>query len=57
MDPRLSFETAVAEGHRSAGGRLPEEWRKMSRIGDLYAWLQFLGRDVIDDALLRGAAR
>lgn len=38
------METAVERGYRKAGGYLPKEWRKMSKLTDLTAWLEFLTR-------------
>lgn len=38
------MESAVERGYRNAGGELPNEWRKMSKLTDLTAWLEFLTR-------------
>ncbi len=36
---------SVASGYTKAGGILPEKWRKMSKLTDLTAWLEFLTRE------------
>jgi hypothetical protein len=38
------MQAAVERGYRNAGGDLPIEWRKMSKLTDLTAWLEFLTR-------------
>jgi len=40
----LGMEAAVERGYRNAGGELPPEWRKMSKLTDLTAWFEFLTR-------------
>lgn len=49
------FADGVAAGYRESGGSLPEHWRRMSQIADLFAWLQFLGRSNASEALIRDA--
>ena len=51
------FETAMAEAYAQAGGQLPESWRRIARIADLYAWADFLSRANPDAALLEDARR
>lgn len=38
------IDAAIERGYKSAGGELPPQWRKMSRLTDLTAWLEFLTR-------------
>lgn len=57
LDADEVFETAVAEAYAQAGGRLPEGWRRIARIADLYAWADFLSRANPDAALLKDARR
>ncbi|MBC8000931.1 MAG: aminoglycoside phosphotransferase family protein [Leptolyngbya sp.] len=38
------FEEAVARGYQPDGAKLPMEWRKMSLLTDLTAWLDFMTR-------------
>lgn len=46
------FEQAVYEGYTANGGALPAEWRRMSRLADLTAWLEFLTRPEAGDRLI-----
>ena len=46
-DPRpAGFEEGFVDGFRDAGGRLPADWRQLSRALDLYALADFLTRPV-----------
>ncbi len=49
------FERAVQEGYNAAGGMLPADWRKMSKLSDLTAWLDFLTRENANDRLIADA--
>lgn len=49
------FGQAVYEGYRAAGGVLPAEWRRMSRLADLLAWADFLNRPNSNAALIGDA--
>ncbi|MDZ4832691.1 MAG: aminoglycoside phosphotransferase family protein [Candidatus Melainabacteria bacterium] len=49
------FEQAVQEGYFSAGGTLPADWRKMSKLSDITAWLDFLTRPTANDRLVADA--
>jgi hypothetical protein len=45
----------VVAGYRATGGKLPENWRRMSLLVDLFNWADFLNRPhatavMIDDA-------
>lgn len=51
------FETTVAETYRASGGRLPSNWRALSRIADLYAWADFVSRPAVDPSLVADARR
>jgi aminoglycoside phosphotransferase (APT) family kinase protein len=51
------FEEAVARGYRDAGGVLPHDWRRLTLYNGLADWASFLGRPVINDALLDDAKR
>jgi aminoglycoside phosphotransferase (APT) family kinase protein len=51
------FAEAVAEGYAGAGGRLPEDWRRVSRIADLHAWADFLSRPDAGPELVEDARR
>ncbi len=50
------IEDSVEKGYKNGGGELPKEWRKMSKLTDLTAWMEFLTREsagpqLISDAL------
>ena len=49
------FEQAVERGYCEAGGVLPPEWRRLSRLTDLTAWADFLNRENASPALIRDA--
>lgn len=49
------FEEAVHEGYIGAGGTLPADWRKMSKLADLTAWLEFLTRPEANERLVADA--
>lgn len=49
------FAAAVANGYTQAGGRLPAEWRRLSRLTDLLAWAEFLSRTQAGPALIDDA--
>jgi len=51
------FENAVSEGYQSAGGQLPQRWRKMSLLTDLTAWMEFMTRANPGDNLIGDARR
>lgn len=48
-------EAALSAGYRQAGGRLPENWRALSRLVDLMAWADFLNRPLASDMLIADA--
>jgi aminoglycoside phosphotransferase (APT) family kinase protein len=46
---------AVEHGYRISGGELPQEWKRMSRLTDLTAWLDFLTRENAGPQLISDA--
>jgi aminoglycoside phosphotransferase (APT) family kinase protein len=55
LGERPGFEAAVVAGYRAAGGRLPDNWRPMSLLLDLYSWAEFLNRPQATPALIADA--
>jgi hypothetical protein len=51
------FETGVAEAYQAAGGQLPEGWRRIAQVADLYAWADFLSRANPAPARIEDACR
>lgn len=51
------FADGIAQGYRDMGGTLPQEWKRIARIGDLSAWVDFLSRKDPGDALIADACR
>ncbi len=51
----LGMERAVEKGYRNAGGNLPQQWRQMSKLTDLTAWLDFLTRESAGPRLISDA--
>ncbi len=49
----LSFVNGLTRGYKEAGGTLPDNWRKMSLLCDLTAWVEFLTRPEANIALIR----
>ncbi len=49
------FADAAASGYTRAGGRLPADWRRLSRLTDLLAWAEFLSRPQAGPALIGDA--
>jgi aminoglycoside phosphotransferase (APT) family kinase protein len=54
FSPDSEFVAGVQTGFTvfGAGRTLPENWLLLSRMADLFAWLEFLGRPAVNDALL-----
>ncbi|MBY0547804.1 MAG: aminoglycoside phosphotransferase family protein [Candidatus Obscuribacterales bacterium] len=46
------FADSVATGYTESGGTLPKEWRKISALADLSAWVEFLTREDPGDAVI-----
>jgi len=57
FDSRAGFVEALARGYRSAGGFLPDDWLRIARMADLFAWADLLGRRGEDPALTADARR
>lgn len=51
------FIAGFAQGYRAAGGELPDDWRRIARIADLFAWADLLGQRSEDPALAADARR
>lgn len=49
------FDEGVVRGYRAGGGRLPEGWRRMAALADLYSWADFLARPNSGAELVRDA--
>jgi aminoglycoside phosphotransferase (APT) family kinase protein len=49
------IEDSIERGYKNAGGTLPEKWRKMSKLTDLTAWLDFLARESAGPQLISDA--
>lgn len=48
-----AFVEAVVAGYVEAGGWLPEEWRRLAEVADLFAWADFLRRPSLPDVVLQ----
>jgi aminoglycoside phosphotransferase (APT) family kinase protein len=55
LGERPGFETSVTAGYLDAGGQLPDNWRRMSLLVDLYNWADFLNRPDANPALIADA--
>jgi hypothetical protein len=49
------FDAAVVSGLRVAGGSLPDGWRRLALLADLFAWLEFLQRERLSGAVAASA--
>jgi aminoglycoside phosphotransferase (APT) family kinase protein len=54
---QAGFVEALADGYRAAGGFLPDDWFRIARIADLFAWADLLSRRTEDPALTVDARR
>jgi aminoglycoside phosphotransferase (APT) family kinase protein len=54
---RPPFVKALAQAYRAAGGFLPDDWLRIARMADLFAWADLLGRRSEDPALTLDARR
>lgn len=52
LGEREGFSEDVAAGFRDAGGSLPENWLTLTRLSDLFAWIEFASRALIDESVL-----
>lgn len=46
------IEDAISQGYTESGGILPPNWRKISKLTDLTAWLDFLTRETAGPQLI-----
>jgi aminoglycoside phosphotransferase (APT) family kinase protein len=51
-----AFADGLARGYRRAGGTLPQNWRPISRLADLFAWADILGRPETNASVIRDAS-
>ena len=54
---QAGFVEGLAHGYRAAGGFLPDDWFRIARLADLFAWADLLGRRGEDPALTADARR
>jgi aminoglycoside phosphotransferase (APT) family kinase protein len=54
---QAGFVEGLAHGYRAAGGFLPDDWLRIARIADLFAWADLLDRRSEDPALTADARR
>lgn len=52
---REDFTEGLSRGYVSAGGHLPTQWKRIAKLGDLSAWVEFLTRENPGDALIADA--
>jgi aminoglycoside phosphotransferase (APT) family kinase protein len=52
-----AFAGGVEAGYRAAGGFLPPDWRELTRISDLGAWVEFLTRPNVSEQVIEDARR
>lgn len=55
LGQRPGFEAAVVASYFAGGGVLPDNWRRMSLLVDLYNWADFLNRPQASAALIADA--
>ena len=55
LGQRPGFEASVVAGYREAGGKLPNNWRQMSLLADLFNWADFLNRQQVSAAITADA--
>jgi aminoglycoside phosphotransferase (APT) family kinase protein len=55
LGQRPGFEASVVAGYREAGGKLPDNWRRLSLLVDLYNWADFLNRPQASAAIIADA--
>jgi aminoglycoside phosphotransferase (APT) family kinase protein len=51
------FVAGFEAGYRATGGELPDDWRLIARIADIFAWADLLGQRSEDAALAADARR
>jgi aminoglycoside phosphotransferase (APT) family kinase protein len=57
LGSQAGFVEALAHGYKAAGGFLPDDWLRIARVADLFAWADLLGRRSEDPALTADARR
>lgn len=57
LGDRPDFACGLARGYRRAGGTLPENWQRIAKIADLFAWSDILGRPQADAAVIADVRR
>jgi aminoglycoside phosphotransferase (APT) family kinase protein len=55
LGERPGFAASVVAGYREAGGNLPDNWRRMSLLVDLFNWADFLDRPQASPAIIADA--
>lgn len=55
LGERDAFAGGVAAGYVRSGGALPEDWGRIARIADLFAWADILGRPETGGAVIEDA--
>jgi len=53
----LEFVHGLAAGYQAAGGRLPENWRRLALLADVMAWVTFAARPIVQHDLVLADAR
>ncbi|EKV29587.1 aminoglycoside phosphotransferase [Caenispirillum salinarum AK4] len=48
-----AFAELLASGYVEAGGWLPEKWRRLAQLADLFAWADFLRRPDLPEIVLQ----
>lgn len=51
------FVTGLTTAYKKAGGTLPDDWRRIARIADLYSWADFLARPDPGHAIIKDARK
>ena len=49
------FVAGVEAGYRAGGGFLPPDWRELTRIADIGAWVEFLTRATVSEQVIADA--
>jgi len=57
LDSYPQLATSAAQGYRSSGRTLPGDWREISRLVDLFAWVDLASRPGSDAAVIEDARR
>jgi aminoglycoside phosphotransferase (APT) family kinase protein len=57
MGDSKGFVDGLTTAYKKAGGTLPDDWRRIARIADLYSWADFLARPDPGHAVIKDARR